>query len=157
MKKLWFHHFSQLISLLVLCCSFSSFILTEDLTGLLQILSPDWLNFVARQFFDTHITWVRKSVETMFLLFESNFISANWLGRKLKLQALGSFPYSSYTQATILSTKASRENSAKFKRRAEWADSYKRKSEKKELCEEIFCQNHCELVDMFLLLNFTRS
>ena len=77
----------------------------------------------------------------LVLLFAPTFpsaLSANWLGKKLKLQALGSFPYSSYTQTTILSTKASREYSAKFKRRAEWADSYQKKYEKTKLWGNIY-------------------
>ena len=100
LESLWFHDFSSKSLFLVSCYHFCSSFLTEDLTGLLQILSSDWLNRRTCCFHLFHIKWVRKSSETsIFSHFTLIFL------RKSQKKLISELYF---THTTFLSTKASR-------------------------------------------------
>lgn len=99
-KNFDFCHFSQKIPLLVSCCSFCSFELTEDLTGLHGIPTSDWLH--VNCFTRTSRGWERvpKQARLLVLPFFSTFCQL-LPGKKLEA---GSFLHSHLPITTILSS-----------------------------------------------------
>ena len=128
LERLWFYKFSLKFSFLVSCSCFCSSSLTEVLTGP-QILSSDWLN--------KDISYARhvgeKEYGNDFLLnFSLSFLS-QLPGKKVENKNSELLSVLFCPHHVIFVNKSSHKKSAIFKRRAEWADSYKKRLEKKQL------------------------
>ena len=130
---LWGYTFSCRISFLVSCSCFCSLSSTEDLAGLPRNLSFDWLNLIlnTRQLF--FVGWVRKSTEASFFYFFASFprsyLAECWEEKLVQ----GSFPHSLLPTHQQKQQRIGRKKTAKFKRRAEWAELYRKMLEKNEL------------------------